>query len=133
MFVEGGQLTEASVTVGAPVRPLASVRAQVHSQVPFLHEAAAAVRAAEWLLTCVATDVPHQRCPPAEALVADGAGVRPLAGVDPHMSPQVPTQRETLAALTAAERRLPVNLEVKLQGLCGLQMFPTQAAVFQMC
>lgn len=109
------------------------MRAQVHRQVSLLHEAAAAVRAAERLLARVAADVAHQRRPPAEALAADGAAVRPLARVDPHVCPQVPAQREALPTDAAAERRLPVNPEVELQGLCVLQMFPTQAAVFQMC
>lgn len=133
VFVEAGQLAETPVAGGAPVRPLASVRPQVHRQVSLLHEGAAAVRAGERLLARVAADVPHQRRPPAEALPADGAAERPLARVDPHVCPQVPPQREALTADTAAERRFSVNSEMKLQVLVVFQMFPTHAAVSQMC
>lgn len=133
MFVEAGQLAEAPVAGGAPVRSLARVRPQVHRQVSLLHEGAAAVRAGERLLACVAAYVPHQRRPPAEALPADGAAERPLARVDPHVRPQVPPQREALTADAAAERRFSVDSEVKLQVLAVFQMFPTHAAVSQMC
>lgn len=129
VFVEAGQLAEAPVAGGAPVRPLARVRPQVHRQVSLLHEGAAAVRAGERLLARVAADVPHQRRPPAEALPADGAAERPLARVDAHVRPQVPPQREALTADAAAERRLSVDSEVKLQVVAALQMFPTHAAV----
>lgn len=133
MFVEAGQLAEASVADGAPVWPLAGVSPQVHRQVALLHKAAATVCAVERLLARVAADVPHQRRPPAEALAADGAAVRPLARVDPHVRPQVPPQGEALPADAAAKRRFSVNSEVKLQVLGVLQMFPAQAAVSQMC
>lgn len=133
VFVEAGQLTEAPVAGGAPVRLLASVCPQVHRQVALLHEAAPAVRAAERLLARVAADVAHQRGPPAEALAADGAAVRPLARVDPHVRPQVPAQGEALTADVAAERRFSVDAEVELQALRQLQMFPAQAAVPHMC
>lgn len=133
VFVEAGQLAEAAVADGAPVRPLAGVRPQVHRQVALLHEAAAAVRAGERLLARMAADVPHQRRPPAEALSADGAAVRPLARVDPHVRPQVPPQGETLTANAAAEQRFSVKSEVKPRVLGTLQMFPAHAAVSQMC
>lgn len=133
VFVEAGQLAEAPVADGAPVRPLAGVRPQVHRQVALLHEAAAAVRAGERLLARVAADVSHQRRPPAEALAAERAAVRPLARVDPHVRPEVPPQGEALAADAAAERGFSVNSEVELQVLRVLQVFPAQAAVSQMC
>lgn len=133
VFVEAGQLTEAPVAGGAQVRFLSGVRPQVHRQVAFLHEAVAAVRADERLLARVAADVSHQRRPPAEAFPADGAAERSLARVDPHVRPQVPPQREALTAHATAEQRLSVDSEVKLQVLAWLQMFPTQAAVSQMC
>lgn len=133
MFVEAGQLAEASVAGGAAVRLLSSVRPQVHCQVSFLHEAAAAVRAAERLLARVAADMPHQRRPPAEALPADAAAERTLARVDPHVRPQVPPQGEGLSADAAAERRLSVSSQVKLQVLRRLQVFSAHAAVSHMC
>jgi len=79
VLVKAGQLAEAAVADGAPVRPLAGVRPQVNREIPLLCEAVAAVRAGERLLPRVAADVPHQRRPPAEALATDGAAVRPLA------------------------------------------------------
>lgn len=133
VFVEAGQLAEAPVAGGAPVGPLARVGPQVHREVSLLHEGAAAVRAGERFLTCVAADVPHQRRPPAEALPADGAAERPLSRVDPHVRPQVPPQGEALPADAAAERRLSVNSQVKLQVVSVLQVFPTHAAVSRMC
>jgi len=108
------------------VRPqCAGVRPQVHRQVALLHEAAAAVRAGERLLARVAADVPHQRGSPAEALSADGAAVRPLAGVDPHVRPQVPPQGEAPPADAAAERRLLVAPEATPR---VLRLFAPQAA-----
>lgn len=133
MLVEAGELAEAPVAGGAPVRPLARVRPQVHRQVSLLHEGAAAVRAGERLLARVAAHVPHQRRPPAEALPADAAAERPLARVDAHVRPQVPAQREALTADAAAERRLSVDPEVKLQVLAASQMFPAHAAVSRVC
>lgn len=112
VFGEAGQLVEAPVAGGAPVRPLAGVDAQVHRQVALLHETAAAVRAGERLLARVAADVALQRGAPAEALPADGATVRSLSGVDPHVGAQVPMLREALAAHAAAECRLPVDAQV---------------------
>lgn len=132
VFVEFGQLTEAEVAGGAPVRPLSSVRPQVDRQVALLRKAVAAVRARERLLARVAADVPHQRGPPAEALPAGVASVRPLARVDPHVHPEVALQREALPADAAAERRLPVDSEVVHQAFFVLQLHTTHATVLQM-
>ena len=131
MFVEFGQLTEAEVAGGAPVRPLAGVRPQVDRQVALLRKAVAAVCARERLLARVAADVAHQRRPPAEALATGIASVRPFARVDPHVHPEVALQREALTADAAAERSLPVNSEVMRQVFHAPQMPTTHATVSQ--